>query len=71
MFIKRIRKEYEIMSVIDTLKKMEGKIIKSVDLKLIGSYESLQLIFTDNTAAYINGEVNEFGVNELKFLGLK
>jgi hypothetical protein len=60
-----------IMSIVDTIKTMEGKRIKSVDLKLIGDFESLAITFYEGQTAYINGRVNENGVNELELLGMK
>jgi len=53
------------MSIVETLKKLEGKTIKSANISLFdGVGESLDLVFTDTSAVTIYGEMRE--VNEIE-----
>lgn len=53
------------MDIIKTLKKFEGKTIKTATLSLIdGMGETLGLLFTDGTAVGISGEMKD--VNEIE-----
>lgn len=53
------------MNIVEVLKKLEGKTIKTANLSLLdGIGENLDLVFTDGTVATIYGEMKE--VNQIE-----